>query len=68
MLGLMQDRPLMISAIIAHAARSHGQAEVVSRTLEGDIHRTTYSAIERRARRLARHAGGLPHDQSPPVA
>jgi acyl-CoA synthetase (AMP-forming)/AMP-acid ligase II len=54
MLGLMQDRPLMISAIIAHAARSHGQAEVVSRTLEGDIHRTTYSAIERRARRLAR--------------
>jgi len=54
MLGLMQDRPLMISAIISHAARSHGDVDVVSRTLEGDIHRTDYRSIERRARRLAR--------------
>jgi fatty-acyl-CoA synthase len=54
MLGLMQDQPLLISQIITHAARHHGTAEVVSRTVEGSIHRTTYAGLERRARRLAR--------------
>jgi fatty-acyl-CoA synthase len=54
MLGLMQDQPLLISQIIAHAARYHATAEVVSRTVAGDLHRTTYAGIERRARRLAR--------------
>ena len=54
MLGLMQDRPLLISQIITHAARHHARAEVVSRTVEGDTHRYTYADLERRARRLAR--------------
>ena len=54
MLGLMQAQPLLISSIIAHAARHHADAEVVSRTPAGDLHRTTYAAVERRARRLAR--------------
>ncbi len=54
MLGLMQDKPLMISSIISHAARHHAHSEVVSKTVEGAIHRSTYAEIERRARRLAR--------------
>jgi acyl-CoA synthetase (AMP-forming)/AMP-acid ligase II len=53
MLGLMQDQPLMISAIIRHAARHHARTEVVSRRPDGGLHRTTYAALERRARRLA---------------
>jgi fatty-acyl-CoA synthase len=54
MLGLMSERPLLISAIITHAATYHRDAEVVSRTVEGGIHRYTYAEAERRAKRLAR--------------
>jgi fatty-acyl-CoA synthase len=54
MLGLMQDQPLMISAIIRHAARHHPRAEVVSKTVEASIHRSSYAEIERRARRMVR--------------
>ena len=39
MLGLMQDRPLLISQLIDHAAVNHGDTEIVSRTLEGGIQR-----------------------------
>ncbi len=54
MLGLMQTRPLMISSIIQHAARNHGDSEVVSYTAEDTIHRISYHAIEARMRRLVR--------------
>jgi fatty-acyl-CoA synthase len=54
MLGLMSERPLLISAIISHAATYHRDAEIVSRTVEGGIHRYTYGEAERRAKRLAR--------------
>ena len=54
MLGLMSERPLLISAIIKHAAVYHRDTEIVSRTVEGGIHRYTYEAAERRAKRLAR--------------
>ncbi len=54
MLGLMQDQPLLISSIIRHAARHHPAGEVVSKTVEGTIHRTTYREIEPRCRRMAR--------------
>jgi hypothetical protein len=40
MLGLMQQHPLLLSSIIAHAARHHGEAEVVSKLPEGALHRT----------------------------
>ena len=39
--GLMQDAPLLISSIIEHAATYHGDTEIVSRTVEGGIHRYT---------------------------
>src|ERR1700751_2910725 len=52
MFGLMQRHELLISSIIVHAARHHGDAEVVSRRENGEIVRTTYTAVERRARQL----------------
>src|SRR5271155_3550564 len=53
MLGLMSERPLLISAIITHAATYHGDVEIVSRTVEGPIHRYTYRDAERRSKQLA---------------
>ena len=54
MLGLMQPHGLMISSLLRHAARHHAAGEIVSRTHEGDIHRTNWAGHERRARRLVR--------------
>jgi fatty-acyl-CoA synthase len=51
--GLMQDWPLLLHKIIDHAAIFHGDREVVSRTAEGGLARTTYREIESRARKLA---------------
>ncbi len=53
MQGLMMDMPLLISSILQHAARHHGDTEIVSRRVEGDIHRYTYAQCELRARRMA---------------
>lgn len=54
MLGLMQTQPLLVSSIILHAARHHGGTDIVSREASGALHRTSYAAVEQRARRLAR--------------
>jgi 3-(methylthio)propionyl---CoA ligase len=59
MRGLMMDAPLLISSLLVHADRFHGDAEIVSRTTEGPIHRYTYSDAHRRARRLANALGRL---------
>ncbi len=59
MLGLMQDQPLLVSSILTHAARQHGDTEVVSRESSGVLHRSSYAKLERRARRLARALGRL---------
>ena len=53
MLGLMQDRPLLIQQLIDHAAENHGDTEIVSRTLEGGLHRYTYKDARLRARKMA---------------
>ncbi len=53
MQGLMQDVPLLISSLIQHADRHHGAVEIVSRRVEGDIHRTTYRELHARAKKLA---------------
>ncbi len=53
MRGLMQDRPLLISRLISHAATYHGDTEIVTRTVEGPIHRYGYAEAERAAKRLA---------------
>ncbi|WP_079419785.1 3-(methylthio)propionyl-CoA ligase [Thiomonas intermedia] len=49
MLGLMQDHPLLISSLLDFATRYHGDSEIVSRRVEGDIHRTSYAQIQQRA-------------------
>ncbi|GAB3661178.1 3-(methylthio)propionyl-CoA ligase [Ramlibacter alkalitolerans] len=53
MLGLMQNRPLLISGLIAHAERHHGDGEIVSRRVEGDIHRYQWRDVARRSRQVA---------------
>jgi fatty-acyl-CoA synthase len=53
MFGLMQDRPLLIQQLIEHAALNHGDTEIVSRTIEGGIHRYTYRDARLRAKKVA---------------
>lgn len=53
MLGMMQDWPLTVDKILDHAKNWHGQREVVTRSVEGPIVRTTYAAIHERARRVS---------------
>ena len=53
MLGLMQNHPLLISTLIDHAARHHGDTQVVSRRVEGDIHRYTWADAQRRSKQVA---------------
>jgi fatty-acyl-CoA synthase len=53
LMGRMMSQPLLISSLIKHADRYYGETEVVSRRVEGDIHRYTYRDCHRRARQLA---------------
>ncbi len=59
MLGLMQNQPLLISSLIDFAERHHGDAEIVSRRVEGDIHRYTYRDVARRSRQVAKALDAL---------
>jgi acyl-CoA synthetase (AMP-forming)/AMP-acid ligase II len=64
--GLMMDQPLLIRDLIRHADRHHGSTEIVSKTVEGSVHRYTYRAAHARARRLAnalRRLGVGMHDR-----
>ncbi len=54
MLGLMQDRPLLISSLVEHAATFHPDTEVVSRLPEGTVHRTNWRGIRDRAKQVAK--------------
>jgi 3-(methylthio)propionyl---CoA ligase len=51
--ALMMNMPLMISSLLRHADRNHGDAQIVSRSIEGAIHRYTYHDAHTRCRRLA---------------
>jgi acyl-CoA synthetase (AMP-forming)/AMP-acid ligase II len=59
MLGLIQDRPLLISSLIEYSGQNHGDVEVVSRSVEGPIHRTNYRELNQRAKKLAQALGRL---------
>ena len=59
MLGLMQSQPLLISNLITFAERHHGDAQIVSRRVEGDVHRYTYRDAAQRSRQVARALDGL---------
>jgi fatty-acyl-CoA synthase len=49
----MMNMPLMISSLIRHADRCHGDTEIMSRLTEGGIHRYTYAQAHKRACQLA---------------
>ena len=68
MLGLMQEQPLLISDLIEHAARHHGEVEIVSRRVEGDIHRSSYAVAAQRSRQLAQALDALGLEQGERVA
>ena len=53
LMGQMMNMPLMISSLLKHAARHAADTEVVSKRVEGDLHRTTWAGVEKRARQLA---------------
>jgi fatty-acyl-CoA synthase len=59
MLGLMQNWPLTVDKILDHARDWHGSVEVVTRSVEGPIVRTTYGQIHERAKRLSNALLGL---------
>ncbi len=61
--GLMQDWPLRLHRLLDHAAIQHGGREVVSRAIEGPIHRTTYARLRERSLRVAKRlvADGIRH-------
>ncbi|MBK5206853.1 MAG: fatty-acid--CoA ligase [Polaromonas sp.] len=59
MLGLMQSQPLLISSLIEFAERYHGDAQIVSRRVEGDLHRYTYKDAAHRSRQVANALDGL---------
>jgi fatty-acyl-CoA synthase len=59
LMGQMMNQPLLISTIIEFAARHFGSNEIVSRRIEGDMHRYTYRECEQRARRMAKVLEGL---------
>lgn len=68
MLGLMQSQPLLISSLIEFAARNHADGEIVSRRVEGDIHRYTYKDLAARSRQLANKLDSLGLAQGERVA
>ena len=51
--GLMMQQSLLISNLLVHAERHHGEQEVVSRRVEGDVHRYTFKDLAKRARQMA---------------
>ena len=53
MLGLMQNQALSVSSLIDFAEKHHGDVEIVSRRVEGDIHRSTWATIAHRSRQVA---------------
>ena len=53
MLGLMMDTPLLTTDILRYAATAHGGTEIVSRSVDGGIHRYCYAAAKERCLRLS---------------
>ncbi len=63
MLGLMMDRPLLTTEILKHAVRNYRKTEIVTRTVEGPIHRYNVADADRRICQLANalKAAGVKH-------
>ncbi len=59
MFGLMQDRPLLISSLIEHAATFHPATEIVSRLPDGTVHRSDWRGLRSESKRVANAIAGL---------
>ena len=53
LMGQMMHKPLLISSLLEHAERHNGDIEIVSKRVEGDIHRSNWKSIALRSRKLA---------------
>ena len=59
--GLMMHQPLLISTLLTHAERHHGDQEIVSRRVEGDVHRYTFPRPRAARPPHGQRAGGPRH-------
>jgi len=53
MFGLMQQEELLISGLIDFAEKNHGETEIISRRVEGDVHRSNWAQVAKRSRQIA---------------
>ena len=58
MLGLMQSQNLSIASLIDFAEKHHADTEIISRRVEGDIHRSNWATIAKRSRQVAHALDG----------
>jgi fatty-acyl-CoA synthase len=58
MLGLMQSQNLSIASLIEFAEKHHADTEIISRRIEGDIHRSNWATIAKRSRQVAHAIDG----------
>mgnify|MGYP001450827917 CR=1 FL=1 len=53
MFGNMMEDQLLVSGVLEHAIRNNSKTEIVSKRVEGDIHRYTFDESARRSKKLA---------------
>ena len=68
MFGAMQDVPLLVNGILDHALVNHPEREIVSRLVEGNIHRETYADAHLRSRKLSQALQSLGFEQGDVLA
>ena len=68
MFGVMQDVPLLVNRILDHALVNHPEREIVSRLVEGNIHRETYADAHLRSRKLSQSLQALGFQQGDVLA
>lgn len=68
MLGLMQNRPLLVSTLVDYAATWHGEREIAARDADGVMHRSNYAAVAARAKLVANALEALGVGFGQPVA
>ncbi|MCE4553268.1 fatty-acid--CoA ligase [Pelomonas sp. P8] len=64
--GRMMLEPLLISSLLRHAERHAGETEIVSKRVEGDLHRSNWREVARRSRQAAQafaRLGCVPGDR-----
>ena len=53
MRGRMMEMPLLVSSLVEHASRVHGHQGIISRSVEGPIHRSTWGEVATPSKKLA---------------